>query len=215
MVTTLWVCRKTKARGDEEEEGRNAGSLATCIIKTVKQICMWRTKKKRRIRQLNLHLHLQEKKHHHHHHLLSKNNNTEEQLVTLEEWILASPSLNLSFINNNSNVDEGDSINRVVVCKKTSNNSNNNSRVHPSFNRNLQLGSCHLLAKSRENLIISNMETSARLKEESDPEVVATSSSLCCSTTQSGKIKKKVSFRLPQVADIFMLDSPEGHFENV
>lgn len=167
MGTTLSCCRKPKATTTTNEEDEkntiNVGSFA----KIVKKSCIWTTKKKKNIKQLN-NLHLQQK---------NNNNNTKDdqlQMVTLEEWILGSPSLkNLqrNFINN-SIIDEANPQSHlVVVCKPT-------------------------------KLNTSMMEKSAF-------------SSQNCSSKIKIKIKKKVSFRLPKVADIFMLDSPEGHFENV
>lgn len=211
-TTTLLCCRKTKAATatttiEEEEKNKNTRNVGS-FAKIVKQSCIWTTKKKTNIRQLN-NLHLHEEKNN------SNNNNTEEQqLVTLEEWILGSPSLkNLQSFITNSTSEEYSQSHLVVVSKQTYyNNSNNNSRVYPTFDRNLQeRSSCSsFIGKSSEKLNISMMEKSAKLLGEEKADF-----SQSCSSKMKIKINKKVTFRLPRVADIFMLDSPEGHFENV
>ncbi|KAL3508438.1 hypothetical protein ACH5RR_027839 [Cinchona calisaya] len=168
---------ETNLRKSREQDSEGVG-LAASIINFMKQGCFCtNTTKKREKRQL----HQEEKKH-------PLSNNSGAQVVTLEEWILASP-YNLSVGN------EGD--NQFQFSKQLA-----SKRVHPSYDRTLQEG-C-LLSKSRENF---NMERSSSVKFDRVERRDAQDSSLCKS--QSGKLKKKVSFKIPEVADVFILHSPE------
>lgn len=137
----------------------NMGFIVKSIINFLKKRTMKRMKKQP-----------QETKHHHH---LLKNTGDHHQLLqlTLEEWILASPSFNLSV--------------------------NNNNRIHPTFE------------KTSEDFSNKRLEKN-QTKEQVEVEVEDCSLLLCRS--QSGKKKmmikkKKVSFRKPEVADIFTFNS--------
>ncbi|KAL3503558.1 hypothetical protein ACH5RR_038007 [Cinchona calisaya] len=152
------VRRRSSSKQDSEV------GLAASIMNFMKQgflLCNnSTTDQKRRKRVSHSHQSQQQEKKHH---LLK---NKEIEFVTLEEWILSSPCLNVA--NNNQGNDH-------QLSKQSS------KRVHPSFDT-------------------THQEVGKKEVEDSS----------FCSQSQSGnKLKKKVSFRLPEVADVFILDSLE------
>ncbi|OMP04332.1 hypothetical protein COLO4_09739 [Corchorus olitorius] len=115
--------------------------------------------------------------------------------VTLEEWLIASPGLQLQKHNNNSGSGE------YHVFKHSS------KRVFPSF-----IGENH---GNSSKISCSNPRGSfskeSLLKFEDDVEREEVEISL--SRSQSAKSKKKVSFRLPEEADIFIFHSSSSSSE--
>lgn len=92
--------------------------------------------------------------------------------LTLQEWILNSPSLN---------------------------------RIYPSFEESVEATAYKLQPRERFSLERMKMEVDDDEELEEDADIMSCKS-------QSGKRKKKVSFRLPEVADIFVLDSEDGYY---
>ncbi|CAK9165487.1 unnamed protein product [Ilex paraguariensis] len=104
--------------------------------------------------------------------------------VTLAEWILASPG----FSNGCTSGSEYSGLNQF------------SGRVYPSVEEDCE---CFTI-KPRET---SPVDRPTRVD---GGEMMGFS----LSQSGSGKTKKKVSFRLPVLADIFILDSPEAPFES-
>nr|GMD53175.1 hypothetical protein BC332_19914 [Ipomoea batatas] len=104
-----------------------------------------------------------------------------KKVATLEEWILASPGPN-----------------DLKDCRQSLSSSSSHKKVYPSSSSSLSRGRLTV-----EGVVISGAD---RVEEAEDYYHSAATS--FTSGLQSGKMKKKVSFRLPEVADIFILDDP-------
>ncbi|CAI9755035.1 unnamed protein product [Fraxinus pennsylvanica] len=103
------------------------------------------------------------------------------KVVTLEDWILSSPSFS-----NSSN--GGD----LHVSKQSSN------RIHPSFDGEYE----DFVPNSRTSFpVVTPMEIEKSEKGQSE--------NTSLRRNETGKLKKKVSFRNPEVADVFLLESPQ------
>lgn len=105
-------------------------------------------------------------------HLIKSSDNV-SGLLTLEEWILASPCLNCG-------------ISAKKVCPSIL-----DEKMYDEY------------PIARESLSVEKVKNKVG---EGDREMGNPS----LSRSQSGKAKKKVSFRLPVVADVFILDSKKG-----
>lgn len=125
--------------------------LASSIINFMKPRCLWTDEENKQHQPVN-----------------------EAKLRTLEEWLLASPSLN----KNSSSGGE------YYVFKNFS------PKVH--FHRSLYADKADYTSNSLEGLL--------KLDEVEKEELRASS--------QSGKTKKRVRFKLPEEADIFIFYSP-------
>lgn len=107
------------------------------------------------------------------------------KVVTLEDWILSSPGFNNS-------TGGGD----LHVSKQSSN------RIHLSFDEEHE----DFVTNSRTSFpVVTPIEIEKSEKGQSE------NTSLC--RNESRKLKKKVSFRNPEVADIFLLQSPQTNLE--
>lgn len=105
-------------------------------------------------------------------------NNGDEQALTLEDWIMSSPGFNKT--------NYSDIINISSMGGEQLNAHKQSSRkIHPSFDGD------DLMIKQDQLLPDEEGGINTRL----------------FSRTKSGKMKKKVSFRSPEVADIFVLDN--------
>nr|GME16823.1 hypothetical protein BC332_19914 [Ipomoea batatas] len=83
------------------------------------------------------------------------------------------------------------------IIKQSLSSSSSHKKVYPSSSSSLSRGRLTV-----EGVVINGAD---RVDEEDYYHSAATSFT---SGLQSGKMKKKVSFRLPEVADIFILDDP-------
>ncbi|KAM3222905.1 hypothetical protein P3L10_022175 [Capsicum annuum] len=137
---------------------KDMGASTLCGFGQISLKCLWASMKKRK-RQIHSH-HLKDGK---------------DEIVTLEEWILASPS-----------IDKQSSSNKVYPSLGGLLSYNN------STNNNVEV-----ITYQKNNSYVSEVEGTRDQREDKD-------SSICRS--QSGKLKKKVSFRLPEVVDVFILD---------
>ncbi|XVF70750.1 hypothetical protein PTKIN_Ptkin11bG0187800 [Pterospermum kingtungense] len=104
--------------------------------------------------------------------------------LTLEDWLIDSPG----FLQKNNGISVGE----YHVFRHSS------KRVFPSFVREMANSSCN---NPRESF------SKEKLKKPEDDHVQSEEMEVCLSRSQSGKSKKKVSFRLPEEADIFIFHS--------
>ncbi|KAF5197106.1 hypothetical protein FRX31_013304 [Thalictrum thalictroides] len=109
-----------------------------------------------------------------------------KKVITLEEWLTTSPA--------NVKPDNINSSGELHVFRQSS------RKVHPSIGRVNDDEQLHTKQKESLDLVMDDVEASKA-------DVLMTCSSL--SRSQSGKSKKKVSFRLPEEADIIVFYSPE------
>lgn len=110
------------------------------------------------------------------------------KVLTLEDWFISSPGFNRT--DYHTNISGGE----MPAHKQSS------KKIHPSFDGDLKQ---EFFPKSGENI---SVEISMRTGDESKNGHAESQSA----RTKSGKMKKKVSFRSPEVADIFVMDhSPE------
>ncbi|KAK4355212.1 hypothetical protein RND71_024183 [Anisodus tanguticus] len=100
-----------------------------------------------------------------------QNTTSKNDFVTLEDWILASPSIEFQGSKQSSNKDYP-TLGRLLSYNSTSN-------VEITYQSN---NSCTSEIKGRD--------------QREDNSI----------SQKSGKLKKRVSFRLPEVADVFILD---------
>ncbi|KAL2247660.1 UNVERIFIED_CONTAM: hypothetical protein Sindi_2618300 [Sesamum indicum] len=105
--------------------------------------------------------------------------NYTSKMLTLEDFIISSPGFNKT--------DCGGS-EHLYVPKQSS------RRIHPSFP-----------GDSKEGALPTSLSTEILMETEGGNGRLLSSS---FSRTKSEKLKKKVRFRSPEVADVFMLDSP-------
>ncbi|CAK9183367.1 unnamed protein product [Ilex paraguariensis] len=158
--------------------------LRAAIVEFLKRRCLWTPIKKKKTCRQ-----LQRPEKHQHQHQLLKYTNQ----ITLQEWLVASPGFNKGCSTNGSieyNIGGG-----VVEFP---------GRVYPSRH-----GDFEVLAASSGHRESFSVDRSMILKVDRG-EMEDTS----FSRSQSGKIKKRVRFKLPEVADIFILDSSNNtHFE--
>ncbi|KAK4714948.1 hypothetical protein R3W88_020855 [Solanum pinnatisectum] len=155
------------------------GASTLCGFGQISLKCLWISMKKKKRQN---HSHQRENQHHHNQKKKNKflkdtTNSSKNDFVTLEECILASPGFNKQ------------SSNKVYpslggLLLSYNNSSTNNVEVI-SYQKN---DSC------------SNSEVMEGIKDQREDNC----SSICRS--QSGKLKKKVSFRYPEVSDVFILE---------
>ncbi|OVA10062.1 Phospholipase C [Macleaya cordata] len=110
--------------------------------------------------------------------------------LTLEECLLASPGFNQEFINGGE----------LHMFRQS-------SRVYPSTSR---FHTTHYSPKPREIFSVVGLVK----VDDNDDKRNSVSSSLCSSPrrSQSEKVKKNVSFKLPEEADIIIFYSPKQEF---
>lgn len=102
---------------------------------------------------------------------------------TLQDWIMSSPSFNVQF----------------------------SGRVHPSYEEDnlIEVSASNLLPI--DSLCLETMKLKANDDDDDDDKQAEEDSSVI---TRQGDVKekKKVRFRLPEVADIFFMDSADGYY---
>lgn len=131
---------------------------------------------------------------------------------TLQDWIMSSPSFNAHF-----------STLQDRIMSSPSFNAHFSGRVHPAYEEDKVI---EVMASNLLPVDSLCMERS-RLKDDDDDVVVVdvfdkqaeedssiiTKENSSLKTRQSGvKTQKKVSFRLPDLADIFFMDSADGYY---
>lgn len=185
-------------KSDEQEDvHRRPDTLTESIIKYMKPRCNWSIAKKKKIQPNLANHHQQDTKKQQQQQTLkndSNNNNgsfiktrnhhhqKKKKVATLEEWILASPGPN-----------------DLKDCRQSLSSSSSHKKVYPS-------SSSSSLSRGRltvEGVVINGADRVEEAEDYFHSETTSFTSGL-----QSGKMKKKVSFRLPEVADIFILDDP-------
>lgn len=120
--------------------------------------------------------------------------------LTLEEWLLQSPSVNKSGIYN----DEHCGYKNHYVARKNAYFAD--SREHSCSLEKLLNGANHATFSMDGNISLENL-----LKDE-NIDVKEMEFGLL-TRSQSSKMRKRVSFRLPEVSDIIILYPPEVEFE--
>lgn len=175
----------------EDVHPQRPETLTESIIKCMKPRCSWSIAKKKKIQPNVLHHHQQDTKQQQQKQQQQplkdnsdkndsfKTMNHHRQLVTLEEWILASPGPN-DF--------------QLSSYKK----------VYPSTDMQHRHERKSSLSR---RLTVEGVLNGA----DNNTEVDYSSTSFTSHQSAAGKMKKKVSFRLPEVADIFILDDPLAH----
>ncbi|MCD7452423.1 hypothetical protein HAX54_016528 [Datura stramonium] len=156
------------------------GASTLCGFGQISLKCLWTSMKKRR-RPIQSH----QRENHHYQKMKNKflkdtttSSSTKNDIVTLEEWVLlASPSIDHFQGSNN---------------KQSSSN-----KVYPSLGGLLSYNNVEVTYNKNNSCTSEVVEGIIRDQREDN-------SSICRS--QSGKLKKRVSFRLPEVADVFILD---------
>ncbi|KAJ0081893.1 hypothetical protein Patl1_09814 [Pistacia atlantica] len=120
--------------------------------------------------------------------------------LTLEEWLLNSPAPDN--FNNNNKTDQCFSGGELYVFKHSS------RRVHPSLSSSSSTTTTVKMHREAEAAAAAPSTSRPRDSFNCSLDISANSCS-SLSRSQSGKSKKRVSFRLPEEADIIIFYSPE------
>lgn len=132
---------------------------------------------------------------------------TEVRKLTLEEWLLASPApASMKSADHQQCFGTSSSGGELYVFKQFSN------KVHPS--------SSSSSATTKEVVATTSSISKKPPRDEVDQSfsmddgASANFSSSMCRSNQSGRLKKRVSFKLPDEADIIVFHSPEDKLES-
>lgn len=113
--------------------------------------------------------------------------------LTLEDWFISSPSLKTDYSK------EGE----LCVLKPFS------KRVHPS-----PIGHNSMSSTAGESFSLERLVMLDRMAEEDNIISVTSMDVSSISTRKSGKLKKRVSFKLPEVAQIIIFNSPKESMDS-
>ncbi|WOG99671.1 hypothetical protein DCAR_0519025 [Daucus carota subsp. sativus] len=123
---------------------------------------------------------------------------------TLQDWIISSPSFNAHF-----------STLQDRIMSSPSFNAHFSGRVHPAYEEDkvIEVMASNLLPKDGLCLERSRLKDDDVDKQAEEDSSIITKENSSMKTRQSGvKTQKKVSFRLPDLADIFFMDSADGYY---